>query len=125
MQATRPLALLCVLAALACGGNDTLPRELLGRWVADDPRYAGRSLSLSQRSIIFGSDRTAAESFSIRGVETHRESDGSTAYKIAYGSAASGELVLRLRLSATTPASLKIGDRGERWVIAPRNGGAP
>jgi hypothetical protein len=121
----RPLALLCVLAALACGGDDRLPRELLGRWVTDDPRYAGRSLSLSQHSIIFAADQTAAESFSVRGVETRRDDDGSTAYKIAYGSDGSGELVLRLRLSAATPATLTIGDRGERWAIAPRNAGRP
>ena len=125
MRAMWPLALLCVLSALACGGNDTLPRELLGRWVSDDPRYAGRSLSLSQRSIIFASDQTAAESFSVRDVETRREDDGSTAYEVAYGADGVGELVLRLRLSAGTPAALKIGDRSERWTIAPRNAGPP
>ena len=125
MRAKWPLALLCVLSAFACGGEDTLPRELLGRWVTADPRYVGRSLSLSQRSIIFASDRTAAETFSVLGVEKQREDDGTTAYKIAYGADGVGELVLRLRLSAATPATLTVGDRGERWTIAPRNAGPP
>jgi hypothetical protein len=112
-----------VLAAFACGGDAALPRPLHGRWITRDPRYAGRSLTISPHSLLFASDRTAAERFGVRRVEARVEDDGSTAYKIAYGAERGEDLVLRLRLSATTPASLTIGDRREHWTIAPRNWG--
>jgi hypothetical protein len=124
VRAAWPVALAVALAALACGGKgEVVPRALLGRWICEDSRYAGRSLTISQRSLIFASDRTTSENFAVRGVETRALPDGSTAVAIAYGNDDADDLALRVQLLATTPASLRIGDRAERWTLAPAKGG--
>ncbi len=125
MRTALPVALLCLLAALACRGETAVvPRALLGRWVCDDARYAGRSLAISQRALIFASDRTSSENFAVRGVET-REIPGATQVTIAYGNDGADDLSLRVRLYPTTPPSLQIGDRSERWTLSPAGGVLP
>ncbi len=124
MRAAGPVALLFTLAAFACGGEGAVvPRAFLGRWVSDDSRYEGRSLTISQRSLIFASDQTTSENFAVRGVETRELENGSTAIAITYGNDDADDLVLSVQLHATTPASLQIGERTERWTPAPKNTG--
>jgi hypothetical protein len=118
VRAAWPVALLVALAVLACGGKGAVvPHGLVGRWVCDDARYAGRSLTISQHSLIFATDRTTSENFAVRGVETRALPDGSTAVTIAYGNDAADDLALRVQLLATQPVSLRIGDRAERWTL--------
>jgi hypothetical protein len=110
-------AALCVLVVLACGREQaTIPGDLLGRWVSDDPAYAGRSLSISSRSLVFASSRTASDTYAVREVEAHPESDGSRTVLIAYGTA-DPPLTLRVHRFATDPPSITLGDRPERWLL--------
>lgn len=115
----------CALLAIGCGGNaEKVPDALLGRWVSADPQYAERSLLISSRSLVFVSSKTSSENFAVRGVESHGEADGSLAVAIAYGT--NGEdLTLRIRRYQTKPPSLTLGDRPERWTLAPVVGGPP
>ena len=70
MRAAWPIAFVFALAALGCRGEvGVVPNAFLGRWICDDARYAGRSLMISQRSLIFASGPTASENFVVRGRE--------------------------------------------------------
>lgn len=114
------------LGLLACSGETpVVPRALLGRWVCADARYAGRSLSISQRSLLFAEDRTRSENFAVSGVESHLLPDGSTDITIAYGNEEADGRSLRVQLFPTAPPSLQIGDRAERWTLAPARGAMP
>jgi hypothetical protein len=110
---------------IACGGaGERIPDALLGRWVCDDPRYAGRLLWISRRSLVFASSKTSSENFAVRGVESHSEADGSLAVAIAYGTRIE-DLTLRVRRFETKPPSLTLGDRSERWTLVSVAGGLP
>lgn len=125
-SAVRLGSLLLASALLACGGaNAVVPDELLGRWACDDARYAGRSLTISQRSLIFASDRTASENFAVRGVASRELPDGSLLVTISYGNDAADDLTLNVKRFATQPASLQLGDRPERWTPLPAAGAQP
>jgi hypothetical protein len=113
-------------ALLACSSPDAVvPNALLGRWLCADARYAGRSLTISQRSLIFASDRTASENFTVRDVESRTLPGGAQAVTIVYGNDVADDLTLRVKLFDTEPASLQIGDRAERWTLAPPPGALP
>jgi hypothetical protein len=113
------LAVGLALLVLACGGaSERVPEALCGRWESKAPGYVGRPLLLSGRSVVFVSSPTESENFAIRGVQTHAESDGSLSAEIAYGPA-SEQRALRVRLYATKPPTLAIGDRAERWTRVP------
>jgi hypothetical protein len=112
------------IAALACSRDATIPNSLLGRWICGDARYAGRSLLITPRSLIFASDMTSSENFTVRGVETRVETDGTLFASIAYGRAGE-DLEIRIRRFETDPPSLTIGDRPERWTLAPLNRSGP
>ena len=58
----------------------------------------------------------------MRGVEAVPSEDGSTLFTVRYGAEGEGDLELRLHL-AGEPATLRLGDRPERWTRAPRNWG--
>jgi hypothetical protein len=120
------LAAACsALLVIACGdGAEKIPNALIGRWASADPRYAERSLLISQHSLVFVSSRTDSENFAVRGVESHRETDGSLAVAIAYGTRDAG-LTLRVRRFDTKPPSLTLGDRPERWALVSPTGGPP
>jgi hypothetical protein len=125
VRAAWAFAGVVALVVLACGGEgegEVVPRALLGRWECADARYAGRSLTVSQRALIFASDRTASENYGVHGVETRELPDGSTQVTIRYGNDTADDLALRVQLFPTTPASLQIGERRERWTLAPPNG---
>jgi hypothetical protein len=113
------------LLVIACGdGAEKIPNDLLGRWASADPRYAERSLLISSHSLVFASSKTSSDNFAVRGVESHREADGSLAVEIAYGTRDEG-LTLRVRRFDTKPPSLTLGDRPERWTLASGVGSPP
>jgi hypothetical protein len=115
--------LVFALAALACDAERAVvPNALLGRWVCEDARYVGRSLEISQRALIFASGPTQSENFAVRGVSTLDLPTGETRVAIHYGNEAALDLTLDLQLRQTTPPSLRIGERPERWKLAPRSG---
>jgi len=120
------LAAACsALLVIGCGGKaEKIPDALLGRWVSADPRYTERSLLISSRSLVFVSSKTSSENFAVRGVESQRETDGSLAVAIAYGTRDEG-LTLRVRRFETKPPSLTLGDRPERWALVSGVGGIP
>ncbi|MBM4384914.1 MAG: hypothetical protein FJ091_16300 [Deltaproteobacteria bacterium] len=107
--------------ALACKAQAYLPSELAGRWISDDPRYAGHSLSISPSLLTF--EGVSDESFRVRDVDTLANSDGSTTYSVTYGADGEGDMELRLRLESGAAARLQLGDRPERWTRAPRDWG--
>jgi hypothetical protein len=118
-----PRLLFCAVAlALACGAQAFLPSALIGRWISDDPRYAGHSLTLSPSVLTFEGAQSR-EVFTVRGVETLVGTDGSTLYTVRYGAEGADDMELRLRLAAGSPAKLQLGDRPERWHLAPRDWG--
>jgi hypothetical protein len=120
---SRPRSLLWVAAlALACEAQAFLPGALAGRWVSDDPRYAGRALTLSASYLEFAGEQSS-ETFEVRGVEALANSDGSTTYTVSYGAKGEGDMQLRLRLTPGSPATLRLGNRPERWQLAPRDWG--
>jgi hypothetical protein len=51
-----PAILLLLLATVGCNRNAThlLPKELVGFWTADEPRYKGRFLELYRAYVILG-----------------------------------------------------------------------
>jgi hypothetical protein len=115
--------LVFAFAALACDAESAVvPNALLGRWVCEDARYAGRSLEISQRALIFASGPTQSENFAVRGVSSLDLPTGETRVAIHYENEAADDLTLSLQLRKTTPPSLQIGDRLERWRLAPRSG---
>jgi hypothetical protein len=119
------LAASCALAVAACSrGAGTVPPTLLGRWTSRAPAYAGRTLLISSRSLVFASSETASENYAVRGVETHTEQDGSLAVTIEYGTR-EDDRTLRIRRYETRPPSLTLGDRSERWILAPGSGRLP
>lgn len=124
-MAARQLGVfLLVTAALGCGSGATIPSELQGRWICGDERYAGRSLLITPRSLIFASDMTSSENFTVRSVDSRLESDGSLTARVAYGRGGE-KLEIRIRRLETEPPSLAIGDRPERWTLAPSNWAMP
>ena len=123
MAACRLAVFLLAIAALACSRDGTIPNSLLGRWTCGDARYAGRSLLITPRSLIFASDMTSSENFTVREVETRLDADGTLFADIAYGKGGES-LQIRVRRFETDPPSLTIGDRPERWTLAPSHGNA-
>ena len=107
--------------ALGCGTEAQLPRELLGQWVCDDPRYADRSLTISARALLFSSGKAAMEAYEVRAVEP----GDANSYRVTYGKAGGADLELRLALSPTQPATLRLGERPEVWRLSAGPGGAP
>jgi len=119
----RPRSILFAAAlALACEAQEFLPSALLGRWISDDPRYAGHSLTLSPSLLSF-QGAESSDTYKVRGVEALASSDGATTYTVRYGAEGEGDMELRLRLVAGNPATLQLGDRPERWQPAPRDWG--
>jgi hypothetical protein len=115
---------LLAFAALACRDEAAIPTPLQGQWVSTDARYSGRSLLVAPHSLIFAASPTASENFAVRGVDSRTESDGSLVATIEYGKG-DEHLTLRLRRFETDPPSLVIGDRPERWTLAPLTEGLP
>lgn len=117
----------CVLlafAVFACSARASTPSTLLGRWVCQDPRYLGRSLLITQHSLIFASDQLASDNYAVREVDSRTAADGSLVATISYAKS-DEELTLRVRRFDTDPPSLVIGDRPERWTLVPPNRSVP
>lgn len=83
-----PVALLVVLSLSACRRPEQLPLELIGTWVTDEPRYAGRSFTLQAPSTLILQFGAGADSLSIRRIRAvHGKFDSSrnaTLYRIVY-----------------------------------------
>ncbi len=121
MRAMGLIAFVLALTSFGCAKElRVVPNSFLGRWICDDARYAGRSLMISQRALMFASGPTTSENFMVRDVESEALPDGTTTLTITYGSERADDLALRLKLLGTEPATLQIGDRPERWTLDPK-----
>jgi len=93
----RPLTAALVgtlLAALAGCGREpvTLPEELCGRWITDDPKYAGRYLELSNETLRFGNGDEVIEESAV--VRIERSGEGADFhYDVTYTDANGDESV--------------------------------
>lgn len=109
------LALAIALIAPGCRPPASVPTPLRGRWTSTEPRYAGRSLTLTADSLSFGTSESSSETFAVRGVTTDRDPADGIHYAIAYGPSDRDERELHLYFVYSSPPSVRIGDRPERW----------
>ncbi|MCC6641091.1 MAG: hypothetical protein IT386_08015 [Deltaproteobacteria bacterium] len=111
----RTVALCAALVTAACDDRE-VPGALVGRWTSDDPRYAGRSLSISPATIEFGTGATTSESFLIDRVESVLTGDGVTLHDVHYRDAEGSAHSVRLELVAPRGPTLRIENHDEVWV---------
>jgi hypothetical protein len=104
-------AVLAFAIGLGCA-REAVPRELIGLWTTDDPRYAGKSLSIGAEQITFGVDAGIRIDYQLLGIE--REGEGAdTTVVLVYD--APGEPVRELRVRIAGPDLLQIDNHGEPW----------
>jgi hypothetical protein len=110
-------AVLVLTAALGCA-REAVPAELIGRWTSDDPRYAGRSLSIGVERISFGLEAGAQDVYRAQGVERDTEADPAQGpvYRLYYDAAGEPERELRLRVAG--PDRLEIENHAGVWSRA-------
>ncbi|MEZ4334366.1 MAG: hypothetical protein R3F35_21650 [Myxococcota bacterium] len=110
------LGLLLIAAGVACTPPDaTVPSELIGRWVTDAPRYAGRTFELRADAIVFGTGPYSTEFHALVAIEPLEPSEGWTPYRLSIreSDAAVGEIEVAHRQGATP--ELRFRHRNEIW----------
>lgn len=106
--------LLC--AAIAACTDRQVPAELVGRWVSEDPRYAGRSLEIRWQLVKLGIDANTSQVFVIRDVESEASAEGPTRYVLHYDDEEGTDQALRLELVPGPPPGLRLENHSELWV---------
>ena len=109
---------LLAAVAIGCVEGEGVPGPLLGRWTSSDPRYAGRSVAISQATLEFGIDPLTSERFLIERVESERAHDGTTLHAIYYRDAEGSTRTVRLHLLPTGRPTLRFENHSELWVRA-------
>lgn len=89
-----------------------MPDALVGRWVTDHPRYAGRSLTIERATIAFGVG-DASEVHALDGVETE-ELGGGTVHTVRYQEQDGS--VTSLRLVLVPGEGLRFESHDELWI---------
>jgi hypothetical protein len=110
-------AVFVLTAALGCA-REGVPAELIGRWASDDPRYAGRSLSIGTERISFGVEAGAQLVYRARGIERDSDADPAqgTLYRLYYDAPGEPERELRLRVAG--PDRVEIENHAGVWTRA-------
>ena len=110
-------AVLVLTAALGCA-REGVPADLIGRWTSDDPRYAGRSLSIGTERVNFGVEAGAQLVFRTRGIERDTDADPAqgTLYRLYYDAPGEPERELRLRVAG--PDRVEIENHTGVWTRA-------
>jgi len=103
------------LGATACADHD-VPSALLGRWTTADPRYAGRSLSITPATIEFAQDAANRDSFLIEGVESEPLRDGATLHVVHYRKGDGPIQMVRLQTDRRSPPALRFENHKEIWT---------
>ena len=81
LKALLPVLLGClgVLTVFGCSGKQQkLNQEIIGKWVTDDPEYAGHSVEISRDLIIVTAEGVAPNIFSITGAKIIEQQDART-----------------------------------------------
>jgi hypothetical protein len=109
------LMLLGALVAACTPPDATVPTELLGKWMTDDSRYAGRTFELRSDAIVFGTGPYSTDFHALVAVEPLEPSEGWTPYRfsIRESDAAIGEIEVAYRRGATP--ELRFRHRSEIW----------
>jgi len=112
----RPLAAALgfglALGAVGCR-DEGVPDALMGRWVTDDPRYAGRSLTIDRATIAFGVGEAVSEIHAIDGVATRALGAGEV-HTVRYRESDGG--VTSVDLELVPGAGLRFENHEELWV---------
>ena len=82
---SRAFAILILLFGVQCQKEFTVPEELIGVWVTDDPKYVDHPFEIKKETLIFeqGQGYLDFDVFPIVGLEK-TAADGSTLYIIHY-----------------------------------------
>jgi hypothetical protein len=102
-------ALLLSLVLFACTG-DPLPREMVGIWVTDDPRYQGCTMEIAMDRITFGSPEKDADTYLIQTVSS-RMKDGRREVTVEYVNAERVYFTAEWIYSAEKEGSLRFKNR--------------
>jgi len=73
----------------------TVPVNIRGVWVTDDPDYADQKLELMEEAVLFYTEERAFDPYIIKGIQVVVEEEG-TAYEIQHSGWDGGDMVLSL-----------------------------
>ena len=109
--------LACCFALSACEPkSESLPREMLGVWRSEEPRYKNRYFELRDDSVIFGTGVLQFDIHALDHVASEANADGDRRYTIRYrtddGETAAVEVLHHLGPEAT----LRFANHGEVWT---------
>jgi hypothetical protein len=93
-----------------------VPRELIGRWTSDDPRYAERSLEISAERLAFGVGPGTRMTYRLQGIERDQDPETGTLYRVYYD--VPGEPERSLNVWLPTTGRLRIENHTEVWTRA-------
>jgi hypothetical protein len=104
--------------ALPVGGcpERRAPESLVGRWVSEDPRYAGRSLAIDATTIAFGLGSAVPEVHAIEDVDTVTGNDGSAIHTVRYRGSDGDTETLRLETLGGDRPALRFENHAELWL---------
>ncbi len=97
-------------------------RELAGRWVTTDPRWADRYLEITPGEVVFGQGEEGEARYRIEAVyrvEPSEKTAPGSGYLIRYREAAPGGEESEIELSVA-PGELQLANQpGVKWIPAP------
>ncbi|MBK7951601.1 MAG: hypothetical protein IPK00_23235 [Deltaproteobacteria bacterium] len=92
-----------------------MPKELLGTWVTDDPRYQERTLVLRPDAVVFGTGPLTTDRHSLVAVEALEPNEGWTPYRFSFRESDAEVATLELAYRVGATPELRLRNRTEIW----------